>query len=173
MTAADRPSRAPWIVAAIAAVVTAALAVVLFAVLLPDRDEPVGRLTGQEKAAVDAAGTEAANVLSYRRAHFDADFDRALKGATGALLSDLRSKRSSTKDVLTQGKFDLSAKVDRAALVGRPDKGSKNAYVVLVALNGFQSTHPGVAIPSRLAVTVQRSKGTWLVSDITSVGVDQ
>ena len=172
MSEARPPSRAPWVVAAVAGVVLAALLVVFFALLEPDRGHVAGALTSQEKSVVAAAGTEAANVLSYRRAHFNQDFQRALDGATGAMKSDLRSQRAATLSAMTQGKFDLSARVDRAALVGRPDKGSANSYVVLVALDGFQSTAPGVAVPSRLEVTVERVGGKWLVSGIDSVGVD-
>lgn len=175
MSEARPVSRAPWIVAAVAAVVLAALLVVFFAVLQPDRDRVVGGLTGQEKDVVASAGTEAANVLSYRRAHFAADFQRALDGATGALKTDLRSQRAATLNAITQGKFDLSARVDRAALAGRPDSGSSgsaNSYLVLVSLNGFQSTAPGVAVPSHLEVTVEKVGGKWLVSGIKSIGVD-
>lgn len=172
MSEARPVSRAPWVVAAVAAVVLAALLVVFFAFLQPDRDRVVGGLTAQEKDVVAAAGTEAANVLSYRRAHFAEDFQRALDGATGAMKADLRSQRAATLSAITQGKFDLSARVDRAALAGRPDKGSNTAYLVLVSLNGFQSTAPGVAVPSHLEVTVEKVSGKWLVSGIKSIGVD-
>ena len=171
MSQAGAPSRAPWFVAAGAAVALAALIVVFFAVLQPNRGHAAGSLSDAEKAAVSAAGTEAANVLSYRRAHFDADFQRALDGATGAMKSDLRAQKANTLAAMNKGKFDLSAKVDRAALEGRPDKSSGDAYLVLVALEGFQSTQPGFAVPSHLEVTVQKVHGKWLVSKIESVGV--
>jgi hypothetical protein len=171
MSEARAPSRAPWIAAAVAGVVLAALLLVFFVVLEPDRGDVVGGLDTDEKAAVSAASTEAANVLSYRRAHFDQDFQRALDGATGAIKSDLRSQRANTLQTITKGKFDLSARVDRAALEGRPDKPAHDAYLVLVSLQGYQSSAPGIAIPSYLEVTVEKISGKWLVSDIRNIGI--
>ena len=166
-----RQSVAPWIVAGVAGLVVAALALVYFLALRPDSDDVIGALTTDEKTAVAAASTEAANALSYRRAHFDADFQRALKGATGSLKSDLNSQKSATLNVITQGKFDMSAKVTRAALEGRPDKAKGNSYLVLVTLNGFQSSAQDQPVPSQLELTMEKVKGVWLASNITSVGL--
>ena len=146
-----------------------------FVVVLPG-GTPTGALTGEEKDAVAAAGTEAANILSYRRASFDGDFQRALDGATGAMKADLRSQKANTQAAIEKGGFDLSARVVRSALEGRSDKSGTGAsagpaYVVLVEVDGFQSTQPGIAIPSHLKVTVQKVKDKWLVSNVESVGV--
>ena len=73
---APQPARTPWITAAVAGVVLAALLLVYFAFLLPARDDKndpsnaVGGLSNTEKQAVVAAGTETANLLSFRRAQF-------------------------------------------------------------------------------------------------------
>ena len=73
-----------------------------------------------------AAGTEAANQLSYRRASFPADYARALAGATGKLAGDIRAQKDAILQTMTQGKFDLSAKVQHTALVG-PDRARQRA----------------------------------------------
>src|SRR4051794_12745676 len=94
-----RTSLAPWITAAVAGVVLIALLLVFFLWLRPDerdadRDharalQNSGQLTSVEKAAMTAAGTEMVNLVTFSRAHFEADFQRALNGATGALRSDV------------------------------------------------------------------------------------
>ncbi len=118
MPESRRASAAPWIVAAVAGAVLVALLVTYFVALRPAQDDVVGDLTAAEGAAVDAAGTEMANLLSFRRAHFDADFQRALAGATGALKSDVQSKKDVTLSTMTKGKFDLVGAVTHKALEG-------------------------------------------------------
>lgn len=191
MSMPRRESRTPWITAAVLGLVLAGLIVVFFAVLLPYRRDhhptrthngaPVprvvasghilGDLTTDERAAVTAAGTEAANVLSYTRKNFEADYARALAGSTGKLKSDISNptRKAATKSVIEQGKFDLSAKVGHAALVGPTDKG--DGYVVIVTVLGYQSTALDVPKPQNLEVTMVRGDDRWLASDIESEGV--
>lgn len=191
MSEARRESPAPWIVAAIAGAALVALVVVFFAVLLPDRrdqhavktshgkvvpqpgasGQPLGALTDQETAAMAAAGTEAANLISYSRKDFAADYARALAGATGKLKADVADpqRKAALKQTLTQGKFDLSAKVQHTALVGPTDRG--NGYVVLVTVYGYKSTSLDVPIPQNLSITVLNVNGKWLASDFALVGV--
>ena len=88
MSPSRRASLAPWIVAAVAGAVFVALLVVYYVVLVPYRkDHTTGQFTSAEKSAVTAASTETANLLSFRRAQFDADYARALRGTTGSLRS--------------------------------------------------------------------------------------
>ena len=159
----------PWIVAGVAGVVLVALVAVYFFILRPDEDDVAGALNGQERTVVSVAGTEAANILSYRRDHFEQDFQRALAGATGSLKSDLRQEKSATLNTISKGKFDMSATVTHSALEG-PVSG-KNAYTVLVTLNGYRSNAPSQPTPSQLALTVVNVKGNWLVSDVQSIGI--
>jgi hypothetical protein len=170
MSQPRRSTSAPWIAAGIAGVVLVALLAAYFFALRPDEDDVAGALSGVESTAMTAAGTEAANVLSYRRAHFAADYQRALAGATGSLASDLRSEKSVTLKTITDGKFDMSATVTHTALES-PEGKSGHAYTVLVTLNGYRSTSPNQPVQSQLAVTVQQIKGKWLVSQIQNVGV--
>jgi hypothetical protein len=166
-----RPSAAPWIVAAVAGAVLVALLVTYFVALRPAQDDVVGDLTATENAAVDAAGAEMANLLSFRRAQFDADFQRALSGATGALKSDVNDKKALTKSTMTKGKFDLIGKVTHKALEGPVGSGNKAGYVVLVTVNGYRSNAMSQPVQQTLAVTVVRSGKKWLASQVTNIGV--
>jgi hypothetical protein len=116
-----------------------------------------------------AAGTEAANQLSYSRKNFQADFARAVAGATGKLRSDIESQKDTIQNTMTQGKFDLSAKVQHTALVGPTDRGK--GYVVLVTVYGYTSTQLDLPLPENLSITVLKVHGKWLASDSTSIGV--
>jgi hypothetical protein len=187
-------SRAPWIVAGIAGVALVALVVVFFAVLLPYRRDhhpgastfngrvvpqpgpsgaPLGALTSDETAAMTAAGTEAANLLSYTRKNFPADYARALAGTTGKLKSDVANpqRKQTVLQTMTTNKFDLSAKVQHTALVGPTDRG--NGYMVLVTVYGYRSTQLDVPIPQNLSLTVLNVNGKWLASNLTFVAVTQ
>lgn len=172
MSQPRRASSAPWITAAIAGAALLALLLVYFLALRPDEDKINGGFTSQERAAMNAASVEAVNVLSYRRASFESDFQRALSGATGDLASDLHKEKSVTLKTITNGKFDMSARTTHVALEQRLDSGNQHGYLVLVTLNGYRSSAPDVPTPSQLALTVLDVNGKWLVSNIDSVGVN-
>jgi hypothetical protein len=155
--------------------VLAVVLIVYFVVVRPNKPSPTGSLTGTERAAMAAAGTDVANLSSYRRASFAADYARALAGVTGALKTDVTAEKAATQKALTAGKFDLSATATQTALVGPAEKGSKDSFVVLVVLNGFRSTQKDIPIPQNLEVTVVRTKvGStyrWLANDVTNVAI--
>ena len=93
---AARPAWLPWVAAGVLAVVVAGLIVVLAHVMSVRRHADARAsaagdalaLPADYQRAVIAAGTEAANLLTYSRANFDADWQRSLDGATGNLLKD-------------------------------------------------------------------------------------
>ncbi|HEV7203619.1 MAG TPA: hypothetical protein VGN18_03355 [Jatrophihabitans sp.] len=164
-------SAAPWVIAGVAAVVFAVLFYLYYSVL-PDykNSHTPGDLTATEQRAVTAAATETTNLLSYRRANFDADFQRAVDGATGGLKTDIQGKRAATLAAMTKGKFDLTARVTNQALEGPTDKGG-TGYIVLLTVNGYQSTQPQVPNQQSLRVTVVDVKGQWLATDVQNVSV--
>lgn len=172
---------APWITAAIAGAVFIALMFVYLFALRPDEDHAdeqraaaknaVGQLTTQEQAAMNAAGTEMINLVSFSRAHFDADFQRAVNGTTGALRSDVKSKRAATLNAITKGKFDLYGRVTHKALEEKVSAKGKHGYVVLVTINGYRSNAPATPTQQNLEVTVIDVNGKWLASDVTNIGV--
>ena len=164
-------SWAPWLTAVIAAVVFVAAIIVYYAPLSNAKsNNSVGDLTSDEKAAVAAATTETVNLLSYRRAHFDADYARAVAGASGSLKKDIAADKATTLSTLTKGKFDLSARVTHEAFAG-PTGTGKSSYLVLVSINGYKSTTPDVPTQQNLQVTVGKSNGKWLVSAVQNVAV--
>lgn len=172
MAAPRRSSSAPWITAGVVGVVLAALLAVLFAVLIPARnDNHVGQLSSKEKQVVTAASTEALNLLSYRRASFDADYKRAVDGTTGALAKDVSARKATTLKTLTTGKFDLAAKLLHTGLVGPAGGSASSGYTVLVTVSGYKTTEPNAPSVQNLQVTVVPVKGSWLASDVKLIEV--
>ena len=176
-----RTSLAPWITAAVAGLVLIALLLIYLLWLRPDEKDAnrehatavqtSGQFTAQETAAMNAAGTEMVNLLTFSRAHFDADFQRAMDGATGPLRSDVEGKRDATLKAITDGKFDLYARLTHKALSDTVDKNNTHGYVVLVTINGYRSTAPDQPIQQNLAVTEINVNGKWLASDVTNIGL--
>jgi hypothetical protein len=176
-----RTSLAPWITAAVAGVVLIALLLVFFLWLRPDerdadRDharalQNSGQLTAVEKAAMTAAGTEMVNLVTFSRAHFEDDFQRALNGATGALRSDVEKQHDNTLKAVTNGKFDLYGRLTHKALEDTFVANGKTGYVVLVTINGYRSTAPDQPIQQSLAISVVNVDGKWLASQVTSIGL--
>src|SRR3954454_25229300 len=100
-------SRAPWITAAVAGVVLIGLLFTYFAFLRGDvrdadrkreaaRHAIVGDISAEETQEVNAAATEMLNLLTFRWAHFEDDLQRALRGGTGDLRSDVTKNKKDT-----------------------------------------------------------------------------
>ena len=170
MTDAPERSIAPWITAAVLGVLAIALSLALFVFILPNRGNSPGELNSTEKGAVTAAKQELINVLTYSRKTFDADYTRALNGATGGLRDDLSKKKALTLQALTAGKFDLKGKVTAAAFEQQAD----GKTVVLLSATGYTVGADGVPVPKsidRFELTMVKIKGKWLMSDFRNVGL--
>jgi hypothetical protein len=179
---APRASRAPWITATVAGLVLVGLIVTYLAFLRGDihdadrqraanRHLVVGDLNAEESRAVDAAATEMLNLVSFRRANFEADWQRALDGVTGAVRSDVAKKKQLTLNAMTKGKFDLDGRVTHKALEGPVGSGKKRGYTVLVTIEGYRSTAPDAALQQNFEVTVVRSGNRWLASAVSNIGI--
>lgn len=166
---------APWVVAAVLVLVAAVLTVLLVHTysVRDDNNRNAGLQNGptaDQQAAVQAAATEAANLTTFSRKDFEADFTRALNGATGALKSDVAKNKANTLQAMTKGKFDLVSKV----VVSAFESASADQVLVLVTLNGthkFDSGQTSIASPQRLELTMVRSGSTWLAKDLFKVGI--
>jgi Mce-associated membrane protein len=176
----SRPSRRPagrlagsrrrLAVAAVAVLVTAAVGVTLGVVLLPSKAGAQG-ITSGERAAMQAAGNAVVDLLSYSRASFDADYDRALAGTTGKLHDDMAGAKAQTLKTMNQGGFDLAAKLDTTALVpATPGDGADGGSAkVLVVVSGWTVTDDGTASQpkiERVQMTMEDTDGHWLASDL-------
>ncbi|HEY7009941.1 MAG TPA: hypothetical protein VH395_13415 [Jatrophihabitantaceae bacterium] len=166
----------PWIVTGAVALVVAALAVLLAhtAAVRADNRHDAGRRyapTAAQQAAVQAGATEAANLTSYRRTHFAADFARALAGTTGNLRKDLAAKKTMTLAAMTDGKFDLRSSVVQSAF----ESADHGKVLVLVTLNGRHvfddNKQVSASVPQRLELTMIRAAGAWRAANLTSVGI--
>jgi hypothetical protein len=173
-----RTSAAPLIAAVITGIAAIALAVVYFVAVRSDDDsghsgsgQATGDFSATERKAMAAAATEATNVQSLRRAHYDADFNRALAGMTGGLRSDWLKNKASYLSTLKSKKVDLRSEVTHTALIGPTDNGK--GYDVLVTMLGYAYSGSKQALPTpqRLQVTVVDVKGKWLASDISQRGL--
>jgi hypothetical protein len=182
MSEPRRASLAPWITAGVAGVVLIALLLVYLLWLRPDEKDAdsahakalqtAGQLTPTESAAMNAAAGEVVNILTLTRQDFEADYQRALDGATGSLHSDLEDLRDTTLKTMQDGKFDLFGRVTHKALSDSIQSGGKTGYVVLVSINGYRSTNPDVPFRQQnLAVTIIRSGDRWLAADVSNIGV--
>jgi hypothetical protein len=166
----DRSGVAPWLSAGVLGVLAIALALTLGLFIMPNRGNSPGELTSTEKSAVNAAKQELINVLTYSRKTFDADYNRALNGATGALRDDLAKKKTLTLQALTAGKIDLRGKVTAAAFAEQAD----GKTVVLLSATGYTVGADGVPVPKsidRFELTMVKIKGKWLMSDFRNVGL--
>jgi hypothetical protein len=120
--------------------------------------------------AVQAGATEAANVLTYSRKNFDADWNRSLAGATGKLRSDHEADKATTLERLTSQKVDLVATVQHSAFETAEDA----KVLVLVTVTGTAVNDQGersAQTPQRLELTMVKSGDKWLASDLTMIGI--
>ncbi|HEY8301373.1 MAG TPA: hypothetical protein VIG48_05715 [Jatrophihabitans sp.] len=113
--------------------------------------------------AVTAAGHEVVHLLSYRRAEFAADFDRALAGLTGPLLAQQTQRRAGLLASMTRDRTDYTGQVRSIGV----ESASGSSVLVVVCASGY-STVPGSPPQSgteRFEVGVQYVGGRWLVAE--------
>lgn len=119
--------------------------------------------------AADSAATEVVNMLSYRRAAFAADLQRALSGATGALHTQLQQAAAATKAAMTKGGFDLSGTVTAVAV--EQAQGDTVTMLVAATVNRLAAASGAArSTPVRYEITVNRTAGgAWPASQANVV----
>jgi len=169
-------ARLPLIVAAVCGLLVAALIVAfvhVHSVSSQHKQSKSGFAVSSEQAdVVTAAATEAANIITFSRKTFDADFARATNGTTGSLKTDLLGKKALTLTTMTDGKFDLKATVGASAYAGKTDDGKST--LVLVTLNAFKvadSSTGSTASVQRFQMTMVKVGKSWLASNLAAVGI--
>jgi hypothetical protein len=170
----------PWVVAGVLALVCGAIIAVLPYVRgVSNRADAASgaakdtvALSVDYQAAVQAAATEAANVLTYSRKNFDADWNRSLAGTTGKLRHDHEADKATTEQRLTSQKVDLVATVQHSAFESTDDNGK--TVLVLVTVDGVAVNDQGersAQTPQRLELTMVKSGGKWLAGDLSMIGI--
>lgn len=124
-----------------------------------------------DQKAVQAGATEAANVLTYSRKNFDADWNRSLAGATGKLRSDHAADKATTLERLTSQKIDLVATVQHSAFESTDDDGNVLVLVTVVGVAVNDQGERSAQTPQRLELTMVKSGDKWLASDLTMIGI--
>jgi hypothetical protein len=125
--------------------------------------------TAELTVAAEAARQEVVNVLSYRRDHFDVDYNRALDGAVEPLRSQIISNAADTKASIVKGKYDLVGSVTALAV----QRASGDTLVLLVAATGNKVDARGTpteVTDGRYEVTVVKVSGGWQTSNVVPVG---
>ncbi|MEO9138266.1 MAG: hypothetical protein ABI345_04305 [Jatrophihabitans sp.] len=118
--------------------------------------------------AAEAAREQVDNLLSYRRATFDADLERAQRYAVDPLASMLTAKAAATRSALLKGSYDLAGAVTAVAV----ERASGDTVVLLVAASGTKVTDSGARselIDGRYEVTVVFFDGRWRTSIVDPV----
>jgi hypothetical protein len=118
--------------------------------------------------AVAAAHTEVVDMLSFRRAEFPADLQRALDGATTPLRDQLESGADDARAALENGKYDTSGTVDATAVV-RADADTVSLLVVAKESRTADGTSEPTVLTHRYEVTVIRTASGWAASQVASV----
>ena len=124
-------------------------------------------LTSDEQAAMASGRRLVADLTTYRRAAFDADWNRALAATTGALRTEELAARATTLDALTKNKFDIKGVVVAAGV----ESSTRGTVVLSVLQNGYRVDAGKETLTStnRLEVTVTKVQGQWLLSAVTNV----
>lgn len=120
------------------------------------------------RVAAEAGRSEVANLLSYRRADFDVDLQRAVAGATSPLSEEIQNNAADTRAAMTTGQYDLTGTVTAIAVVSA----SANAVTLLVTADATRipdgSAEPVITHP-RYVVAVIRTPLGWATSRVTPV----
>jgi hypothetical protein len=115
-------------------------------------------------AAVTAGAREVVNLLSYTRASFDADYNRALDGLTGPLRTQQEQRRAGLEQSMNQTQTDYAGQVRSVGV----ESASGTSVLLLVCATGYaeqaRSAHP-VSGTERFEVGVQYVGRRWLVNE--------
>jgi hypothetical protein len=115
--------------------------------------------------AVTAGAHEVVNLLSYSRANFTADFDRALAGLTKVLQAQQLSRRAGLFQAMNQSQSDYAGQVRAVGI----ESASGTSALLLVLATGYLVSASQGAQPlsgtERFEVGVEFVHGRWLVSE--------
>ena len=122
-------------------------------------------------AATQTGVNAALDLLSYRRADFDADFARSWAALSDELAAQQRAQEQSIRTELTTGGYDVVSSVSGAAV----ESAQVDLVTLLVAVHTTHVSTAGAqtSVPdTRFEATLTRSPaGAWQVSSLVIVGL--
>jgi hypothetical protein len=115
--------------------------------------------------AARSAQAEVTALLTYRRATFAADRQRALAGAIDPARAEIDRTAQAARRVMAKGRYDLTGTV--TALAAKSATGS--VVTLLVAGKSTRTPESGSPVTSavRYEVTMSQGGGRWLATQIT------
>ena len=124
-------------------------------------------LSADEQSALTAGRRLVADLTTYHRATFDADWDRAVAATTGGLRAEEVAAKATTQETLVKYKFDIKGVVVAAGV----ESATPGIVVLSVLQNGYRvdSGKETLTSTNRLQVTVTKVQGQWLLSALTNV----
>jgi Mce-associated membrane protein len=156
----------PLWIAAVAVVIVITLAVLAFLQTLSLRHhDDLGK---QRSAAIEAASTEVATLLTVKKATSTTVLKKLLDGATADFHDQLQQQAKVFQQAITQGKVTSTGSIAAAGLVSMT--GSKATVALAAKATVRNASSPkGDARNYRLTVTVQQIHGRWLVAGLKFV----
>lgn len=150
-------------------VLAVVLALLLTASTLTLRARAAQRTERARTAAVTAAESDAADLLSYDYRHLGRDFARARGELTGRFARDYRR---TTKTVVRPTARQVKAVVTADVVASSVEQASQNEVVVLLFVNQTTTSTrvdgPRVDL-NRVRMTMRRVDGRWLVSKVSAL----
>lgn len=145
------------------------VALVLTAATLTLRARAADRTERARTAAVAAAESDAADLLSYDYRHLDRDFARARAELTGRFARDYRR---TTETVVRPTARQVKAVVTADVVASSVVRASQDRVVVLLFVNQTTTSTrvdgPRVDL-NRVRMTMQRVDGRWLVGNVSAL----
>ena len=141
----------------------------LISTLVEDANAGLPPGTAGLRRAAEAGRGEIVDLLTFRRAHFAADQQAVLDGATAGLQADLTRRLAATRAAMDKGGYDLSGAVTAVAIEAAAD----DQVTMLVAATGERIDANGrksVVTDGRFEVGVTLVGNDWLVGQITALG---
>jgi Mce-associated membrane protein len=170
VTSDESPAPSTWPLAVVVpATVLAVLLAALTALVLRASDTNAENASRSD--ALAAARQEALNLTTLSYLHADADLDRILSLATGALKTRFAAQRARLPRLLAQERSVSRGTIRSAGLVALDDAhGTARAMAAVDATLTSEATQAPGTTHYRMQLTLQRVGGRWLVADVGFVG---
>lgn len=131
---------------------------------LPTAERPVVSGTVAHRSAVESAARSTTEILSYGFEDFDAQIDDATSQMTAPFAEEFRNSTADVKDSFVEERITQEVRVVATSVVSASDE---EVRALLFLDQYVAKAGEGTSVtPYRALVTVIRSDGRWVVSDI-------